>query len=150
MWSAGYLLKISHLLNFSISCFLGELLLGKPLFPGAKESQQLEFIYDKCGSPEEESWPGVRSLPFFSELGPKKAYQRNLLSYMRLHKQKFEFLIFLRFFKKKLINLLSLDDLALNLLDNLLTLNPEKRLSAKEAMAHGFFKNEPMPCEPSQ
>jgi hypothetical protein len=70
------------------SCFFGELLLGKPLFPGAKESQQLEFIYDKCGSPEEETWPGVKSLPFFSELGPKKLYQRNLLSYMRLHRQK--------------------------------------------------------------
>ena len=44
----------------------------------------------------------------------------------------------------------SLDDLALNLLDNLLILNPEKRLSAKDALNHSFFKEEPLPCEPSR
>jgi serine/threonine protein kinase len=43
-----------------------------------------------------------------------------------------------------------MDDLALNLLDTLLTLNPEKRLTAKEALNHSFFKSEPLPCEPSQ
>jgi len=71
------------------SCFLGELLLGKPLFPGEKESRQLEIIYEKCGSPEEEFWPGVKSLPFYTEMGPKKPYARNFLSYMRAQKQKY-------------------------------------------------------------
>ena len=89
MWSAGFLTFIfTQIYNYLKSCFFGELLLGKPLFPGEKESRQLEIIYEKCGSPEEDIWPGVKSLPYFPELGPKKPYQRNFLGYMRNQRQK--------------------------------------------------------------
>lgn len=44
----------------------------------------------------------------------------------------------------------SLDELALNLLENLLILNPEKRLSCKDALNHKFFKSEPFACDPIQ
>lgn len=44
----------------------------------------------------------------------------------------------------------SLDELALNLLDKLLLLNPEKRFSVVEALNHPFFKSDPLPFEPHQ
>lgn len=90
MWSAGYFFHLI-LNNFVISCFFGELLIGKELFQGEKESRQLELIYEKCGSPDEETWPGVQSLPYFSEMGPKRMYPRNLLSYMRAQRPKYKY-----------------------------------------------------------
>ena len=50
---------------------MAEIIIGKPLFKGAKEPQQLKLIYDKCGSPTEENWPGVSSLQYYESLGPK-------------------------------------------------------------------------------
>ncbi len=63
---------------WSVGCFLAELLTLRPLFPADKEAKVLELIYEKCGSPSEQNWPGVTSLKYFGRLGPKKAYGRRL------------------------------------------------------------------------
>mmetsp|Transcript_11599 Transcript_11599/g.11553 ORF Transcript_11599/g.11553 Transcript_11599/m.11553 type:complete len:92 (+) Transcript_11599:819-1094(+) len=68
---------------WSVGCFFAELLTGKPLLPGASESNQLQLIYDKCGSPNEENWPGVSNYRFFSELGPKKQEGAKLHHYFK-------------------------------------------------------------------
>ena len=34
---------------WSMGCFLAELLMNKPLFPGDSEKRQLELIQEKCG-----------------------------------------------------------------------------------------------------
>eukprot|EP01017_Pseudomicrothorax_dubius_P029212 TRINITY_DN3526_c0_g1_i8.p1 TRINITY_DN3526_c0_g1~~TRINITY_DN3526_c0_g1_i8.p1 ORF type:complete len:307 (+),score=55.81 TRINITY_DN3526_c0_g1_i8:551-1471(+) len=44
----------------------------------------------------------------------------------------------------------SIDETSLNLLERMLTLNPAKRISAAEALAHPFFTTEPLPCPPSR
>ena len=41
------------------------------------------------------------------------------------------------------------DKYALDLLDRFLTLNPDKRITAKEALEHEYFKSRPLPCAPS-
>jgi len=42
------------------------------------------------------------------------------------------------------------DELCMDLLEKLLAYNPAKRISAKEAMEHPFFRNAPMPCKPTE
>ena len=40
-----------------------------------------------------------------------------------------------------------MDNLCIDLIDNLLNLNPNYRLSSSQALEHDFFKTEPLPCE---
>ena len=39
---------------------------------------------------------------------------------------------------------------ALDLVDALLTMDPTKRMSAKDALDHDYFWTDPMPCNPSE
>ena len=57
---------------WSIGCCFAELLTFRPLFPADKEQKVLELIYEKCGTPTEETWPGMNQLKHFKQLGPKK------------------------------------------------------------------------------
>lgn len=62
------ILHIAH----DYRCFFAELLTGKPLLPGKDEAQQMEFIFDKCGTPSEVDWPGVSNLRHFNLYNPRK------------------------------------------------------------------------------
>lgn len=113
--------------NWSAGCIIAELLLQKPLFPGRDERDQMEKVFSVCGSPTEQRWPGVSTLPYFRHLNPDHMYPDRLRQHLR-----------------------SLDKHASDLLCRLLALNPEKRLSAKEALDHDWFWNDPMPCDPER
>lgn len=41
-----------------------------------------------------------------------------------------------------------MDEVTFNFLNKLLTLNPEKRISAKHALRDPYFTSEPLPCSP--
>jgi cyclin-dependent kinase 12/13 len=58
-------------------------MIGEVLFKGDKSSRQLELIYEKCGSPDELNWPGVKIYNLYDELGPKRYYPRVLQTYMK-------------------------------------------------------------------
>jgi serine/threonine protein kinase len=45
---------------WSVGCVMAELELGRPLFMGKTEPEQLEMICKVLGSPSEENWPGVQ------------------------------------------------------------------------------------------
>jgi len=116
MWSAG--------------CILGEMLAKRPLFPGRKEFEQLEMIWQVCGSPTKENWPDVSNeskYPLFKMFRPDKPHQRVL-------REKFH----------------SFPKSALDLLDRLLTLDPTKRATAEEALDSDYFWTEPLPCQPEE
>jgi len=65
------------------------LLTGEALFRGDKNSRQLEIIYEKCGSPDDLNWPGVKTYPFYDTLGPKKSFARNIVNFIKNKNKRF-------------------------------------------------------------
>jgi len=113
--------------NWGAGCIIAELLLQKPLFPGRDERDQMERVFSVCGSPTEQRWPGVSSLPYFRHLSPEPQHPDRLRQHLR-----------------------SLDSSAADMLCQLLALDPPRRMSAKAALDHDWFWKDPMPCKPER
>ncbi len=84
-----------------------------------EEMAQLAVISRLCGTPTPANWPDVIHLPGFASLKPKKHYKRRL-------REEFTALM---------------PEQALNLLDNMLALDPAKRISANEALNCDWLRN---------
>ena len=112
---------------FSIGCVFGEILGKDPLLQGKNEVDQLAKIFDLTGLPSSETWPGYRRLP--------NARALNLPPNPPLHltspriRPKFPFLT----------------TAGAALLTSMLALNPEKRPTAVEVLAHDYFREDPKP-----
>jgi len=108
---------------WSIGCILGELLGGKPMFPGNSAMNQLDRIIEVTGRPTAEDLEAIQS-PFAHSMleslphtNPKSL--RSLFPHAPAD--------------------------ALDLLDKLLKFNPTKRITAEEALRHEYvaqFHNE--------
>ena len=116
---------------WSIGCVFSELLVGSPPFKGKKEPEQVERIFEKCGSPTEATWPGVTSLPLFNQLNPKSTYPNVLRSFYTDNPK--------------------VDDCCFDLLSKMLILDPKKRISVEDAMKHPYFTTHlPKMCKPEE
>ncbi|CAF1599128.1 unnamed protein product, partial [Didymodactylos carnosus] len=101
---------------WSAGCIFAELANGgKPLFPGENVDDQLRRIFKVTGTPTEETWPGVTSLP---EYRPFPIYQPNISV--------------IQFVPK-------LNSTGKNLLQRCLVCYPNHRISAEEALEHSYF-----------
>jgi serine/threonine protein kinase len=82
----------------------------------------------------EDNWPGVSILPFYYELIPSKSviHARSLRQFIYTSSKH------------------HIDDLFVDLIDKMLQVNPENRISAKEALNHRFFFSDPEATPPSQ
>eukprot|EP01103_Thecamoeba_quadrilineata_P009468 TRINITY_DN1922_c0_g1_i4.p1 TRINITY_DN1922_c0_g1~~TRINITY_DN1922_c0_g1_i4.p1 ORF type:complete len:562 (+),score=83.55 TRINITY_DN1922_c0_g1_i4:14-1699(+) len=109
---------------WSVGCILAELLAKKPIFPGRNEIDQLDLIFQQCGTPSPEVWPEAEKLPWYNMLRPKRPYKRRLRD---LYKD--------------------FPEQGLDLVDQLLCLDPKKRISAEVALDHDFFWMDPLPCD---
>jgi cyclin-dependent kinase len=104
---------------WSVGCIFAEIVNRKPLFAGNNEEEQLQKIFQIRGTPTEEDWPGFKELPLFPQEGQIQ------------HKP------------KSLADKVPLCEAGLDLLDKMLQSNPNKRITAKQAMAHPYFKDVP-------
>lgn len=111
---------------WSIGCIFAEMLLREPFFDGASDIDQLSLIFKALGSPSENGWEKASKLPFFlrfkdtNPLPLKDQFPEELSS------------------------------AGVDLLSQLLQLDPEKRISVDEALKHEFFQEEPLPIDPTE
>ncbi|TQS38020.1 hypothetical protein Golomagni_01485 [Golovinomyces magnicellulatus] len=110
---------------WSVGCIFGELLTKDPLLQGKNEADQLSKIFELCGTPTEQIWPGFKRLPNARHL----RLLQNPISQGSVLRAKFPFLT----------------SSGSSLLIDLLSLDPIKRPSAEEMLNHDFFREDPKP-----
>ncbi|PRT53033.1 Cyclin-dependent kinase 1 [Wickerhamiella sorbophila] len=100
---------------WSIGAIFAEMCTRKPLFPGDSEIDEIFKIFRLLGTPNEQVWPGVTTLPDFKTTFPQ--WSRKPL--------------------EKAVP--ELDEFGRDLLDQLITYDPAARISAKRAVDHPYF-----------
>ncbi|KAG6857099.1 hypothetical protein H0H87_009660 [Tephrocybe sp. NHM501043] len=114
---------------WGIGCVMGEMFTKRPILPGNSDLDQLEKIWQLCGTPNQLSWPNFDALPGCDGV------KRFTLAHPRRVKQAYEsHMIFAE---------------SLDLIDKLLTCNPRERITATQALDHEYFWTEPLPADPS-
>lgn len=101
---------------WSVGCIMAEMYTGRPLFPGSTNEDELLKIFRLMGTPTEQSWPGISQYTEYKTTWPYYVSQQ--LSAI----------------------LPMMDHLAIDLLQRLLVMQPNNRISAKEALKHPYFQ----------
>jgi len=109
---------------------MAELLAKEPLFNGKTEFEQLDKIFRTLGTPNEKIWPGYAKLPGVKVNFVKQPYNRL--------REKFPAASFSG-------TRPNLSEAGFDLLNKLLTYDPEKRISADAALQHQWFHEVPLP-----
>ncbi|KAE9029084.1 Cyclin-dependent kinase [Phytophthora fragariae] len=115
---------------WSIGCVFAELYIGHPLFQGKTELEQITKIFDICGTPTTESWPDYKFLTHSSTFVPDKPKPKRLREYLMRETAA----------RKRI-----LPKGALELMEALLVLDPEQRLTASDCLNSHYFKARPLP-----
>mmetsp|Transcript_9130 Transcript_9130/g.19738 ORF Transcript_9130/g.19738 Transcript_9130/m.19738 type:complete len:659 (-) Transcript_9130:3901-5877(-) len=111
---------------WSVGCVFAEMILGKPFFPGICEIDQLFQIFLKLGTPDEETWEGFSSLPNYHFSFPN--WKKRSLK----------------------VHVPTLDDDGLDLMGKMLDVNPDRRITAEEALLHPYFDSVRTPPNPKK
>lgn len=110
---------------WSIGCIMAELLTGEPLFPGDDDMQQLHLMIDILGKPRDDFMQKISEesgREYIESLPPvENPTLRDILE--------------------------NIDPLAIDLLEKMLEWDPEKRISAEEALEHPYLQDYYEPSE---
>ena len=105
---------------WAIGCIFAELIVRYPLFPGTSTVDQLGKIFKVLGTPSEKDWPNHSLLPNYLEFESTSA--------LDLH---------------KLFSSTDPGAHGIDLLGSMLCHNPNKRITAEEALNHAYFTSAP-------
>jgi len=114
---------------WSVGTIIAEMINMKPLFQGDSEIDQLFKIFRVLGTPKEECWPGVTKLADYKGTFPQWT-KVDLASVMK-----------------------EVEPSAVDLLEQCMKYDPARRISAKQALAHPYFRDldkESLPAKPDQ
>lgn len=110
---------------WAAGCIFAELMLRTPFIHSDSDCGQIITLCKALGAPRLEDWPEMTKLPGYFAV--PASTDREL---------------------DRIFTAAPKD--ALDLLNRMLQFNPEKRISAQEALAHPYFTNEPRPTVPDQ
>eukprot|EP01034_Spumella_vulgaris_P024031 gene24031-30327_t len=119
---------------WSVGCIFAEMVLGDPLFPGQGELDQISKIFTAVGAPNETLWPGFADLPNVNQISKRIGNKGKLGS----------------LFPKISNTGLALNDTGYELLTQMLTMDPSRRITAANALKHRWLTEEtprPTPTE---
>jgi cyclin-dependent kinase 7 len=111
---------------WSVGIIFAELMLRTPYLPGASDTDQIEVTFRALGTPTEKVWPGVSSLPAYKEWKQYPIPARQELQN--------------RF--------LAASDHALDLMNDMIQLDPASRIDTTTALQSKYFTEEPVPTKP--
>ena len=107
-------------------CIMAEMWTRSPIMQGNTEQHQLLLITQLCGSISPDVWLGADKLDLYDKLELPKGQRRKVKERLKMYVS---------------------DNLALDLLDKLMTLDPGKRIDSDSALNHDFFWTDPMPTD---
>ncbi|KAL4568522.1 hypothetical protein LXL04_024136 [Taraxacum kok-saghyz] len=110
---------------WSVGCVFAELFVGRPILKGRTEVEQLHKIFKMCGTPTEEYWTKTRH-PHAAMFRPQCTYESSLRERCK-----------------------ELPRSVVDLLGELLCVEPEKRASANFALQAEYFYTKPYACDPA-
>lgn len=117
---------------WSVGCIIAEMFRRSGFLKGANETTQLDLIFRTVGHPTEEEWPNIdKTCRLWKELQPPK-------DQIRFPNRLKEAL------KVNLPNPKWMTDNAFDLISKLMTMNPETRWSAEQALDADYFYEDPI------
>ncbi|KAH9943922.1 kinase-like protein [Amylocystis lapponica] len=122
---------------WAVGCVMAELASLRPIFKGEEakldskknvpfQKDQLLKIFEVLGTPEEKDWPGLKDLPECTNMKKLDVYSSHLTEWCqnRIRSQQGQ-----------------------SLLSKLFAYDPDNRLTAKAALQHRWFQEEPKPTQ---
>ncbi|KAI1007703.1 Serine/threonine-protein kinase [Podosphaera aphanis] len=108
---------------WSVGLVFAELIIRVPFLAGESEVMQIKIISQAIGTPTEENWPGVTKLPAYTvpEILPVQPKDTYMMMFGTAGEK------------------------GVDLLMQMLILDPRKRFTAKQALKHGWWATEPKP-----
>ncbi|CAK1553900.1 unnamed protein product [Leptosia nina] len=105
---------------WAVGCIIAEMITKKPLFAGESDIEQLAIVVQHLGTPTEETWPGRSDLPDYHKITFPECPPMSWTDILP-----------------------DVDPEALHFIKSFILYDEKKRISAKEALKHSWFRSKP-------